>query len=67
MARSMCDGISVWSREMHRPASGKIIVRYSGTLERDAGDGVRVVFNDPIPVGRRAVQMALEMRVAIGH
>ena len=21
MARSMCDGISVWSREMHRPAS----------------------------------------------
>jgi adenylate cyclase len=45
------------------------VVRYSGTLERYAGDGVMVVFNDPIPVDNpalQAVQMALEMRVAIG-
>jgi Adenylate and Guanylate cyclase catalytic domain/GAF domain len=55
-------------REYHA-AIGEIIVRYSGTLERDAGDGVMVVFNDPIPVDNpalQAVQMALEMREAIG-
>jgi adenylate cyclase len=55
-------------REYHA-AIGEIIVRYSGTLERYAGDGVMVVFNDPIPVENpalQAVQMALEMRGAIG-
>jgi len=55
-------------REYHS-AIGEIIVRYSGTLERYAGDGVMVVFNDPIPVDNpalQAVQMALEMRDAIG-
>jgi class 3 adenylate cyclase len=55
-------------REYHA-AIGEIIIRYSGTLERYAGDGVMVVFNDPIPVTNpalQAVQMALEMRVAIG-
>ena len=55
-------------REYH-VAIGEIIVRYSGTLERYAGDGVMVVFNDPIPVDNpalQAVQMALEMRGAIG-
>jgi class 3 adenylate cyclase len=35
-------------REYHA-AIGEIIIRYSGTLERYAGDGVIVVFNDPIP------------------
>ena len=48
---------------------GEIIIKYSGTLERYAGDGVMVVFNDPVPVDNpalRAVQMALEMREAIG-
>jgi class 3 adenylate cyclase len=55
-------------REYHA-AIGEIIVRYSGTLERYAGDGVMVVFNDPIPVDNpalQAVEMALEMRGAIG-
>jgi adenylate cyclase len=50
-------------------AFGETIIRYSGTLERYAGDGVMVVFNDSIPVSNpalRAVQMALEMRVAVG-
>ena len=27
---------------------GEIIIKYSGTLERYAGDGVMVVFNDPV-------------------
>ena len=55
-------------REYHA-AIGEIIIRYNGTLERYAGDGVMVVFNDPIPVDNpalQAVQMALEMREAIG-
>ena len=31
-------------------AIGEISIKYSGTLERYAGDGVMVVFNDPVPV-----------------
>jgi class 3 adenylate cyclase/putative methionine-R-sulfoxide reductase with GAF domain len=53
----------------YHAAIGEIIVRYGGTLERYAGDGVMVIFNDPIPVDNpalQAVQMALEMREAIG-
>jgi adenylate cyclase len=55
-------------RDYHA-AIGEIIVKYSGTLERFAGDGVMVVFNDPVPVENPALQavlMALEMRAAIG-
>ena len=36
-------------REYHA-AIGEIIIKYSGTLEHYAGDGVMVFFNDPIPV-----------------
>ena len=55
-------------RDYHA-AIGEIIIKYSGTLERYAGDGVMVVFNDPVPVENpplQAVLMALEMRVGIG-
>ncbi|MGO9302429.1 MAG: GAF domain-containing protein, partial [Candidatus Korobacteraceae bacterium] len=55
-------------RDYHA-AIGEIIIKYSGTLERYAGDGVMVIFNDPVPVDNpalRAVQMALETREAIG-
>jgi class 3 adenylate cyclase/putative methionine-R-sulfoxide reductase with GAF domain len=55
-------------REYHE-AIGEKIIKYSGTLERYAGDGVMVVFNDPVPVENPALQavlMALEMREAIG-
>ncbi|MGB7886481.1 MAG: GAF domain-containing protein [Xanthobacteraceae bacterium] len=55
-------------RDYHS-AIGEIIVKYSGTLERYAGDGVMVVFNDPVPVENPALQavlMALEMRDDIG-
>jgi class 3 adenylate cyclase len=56
-------------REYHA-ATGEIINTYGGTLERYAGDGVMVVFNDPIPVDNPALQavlMAIEMRAAIGE
>jgi GAF domain-containing protein len=53
----------------YHAAIGTIINKYSGTLERYAGDGVMVIFNDPVPVENPALQavlMALEMRAAIG-
>jgi GAF domain-containing protein len=53
----------------YHAAIGEIIIKYSGTLERYAGDGVMVVFNDPVPVEKPALQavlMALEMRNVIG-
>jgi len=55
-------------REYHT-AIGEKIVKYGGTLERYAGDGVMVVFNDPVPIEKPALQavlMALEMRAVIG-
>ena len=55
-------------RDYHA-AIGEKINEYSGTLERYAGDGVMVVFNDPVPVDNpalKAVLMALEMRDVIG-
>jgi GAF domain-containing protein len=55
-------------RDYHA-AIGEIIVKYSGTLERFAGDGVMVIFNDPVPVENPALQavlMALDMRTEIG-
>ena len=36
-------------RDCHA-AIGEIIIKYNDTLERYAGDGVMVVFNDPVPV-----------------
>lgn len=48
---------------------GRLIFQYEGTLERFLGDGIMVVFNDPIPCAdhcQRAVRLALEMRDAVG-
>ena len=55
-------------RDYHA-AIGEIVIKYGGTLERYAGDGVMVIFNDPVPVENPALQavlMALEVREAIG-
>jgi GAF domain-containing protein len=55
-------------RDYHA-AVGELVIKYSGTLERYAGDGVMVIFNDPVSVENPALQavlMALEMRDAIG-
>jgi GAF domain-containing protein len=55
-------------RDYHA-AIGELVIRYSGTLERYAGDGVMVIFNDPVPVENPALQavlMALELRDALG-
>ena len=51
-------------REYHGEM-GRVILEHEGTLERFAGDGMMVFFNDPVPVpdpAERAVRMALAMR-----
>jgi adenylate cyclase len=51
-------------REYHE-AMGRLILEHEGTLERFAGDGMMVFFNDPVPVdnpSERAVRMAAAMR-----
>ena len=51
-------------REYHG-AIGGVIFEHEGTLERFAGDGVMVFFNDPLPCPdpcARAVRMAVAMR-----
>jgi adenylate cyclase len=44
---------------------GHLIHKHEGTLDRFTGDGVMVLFNDPLPCpdpSHRAVRMAVEMR-----
>ncbi len=44
---------------------GQLVHEYEGTVERFAGDGVMVLFNDPLPRpdhALRAVKMAVEIR-----
>lgn len=51
-------------REFHETV-GPMIFRFEGTLERFAGDGLMVFFNDPVPCpdpAMRAVRMALAVR-----
>jgi adenylate cyclase len=49
----------------YHAAMGRLIVEHEGTLDRFAGDGILVFFNDPFPLpepGKRAATMALAMR-----
>jgi adenylate cyclase len=51
-------------RQYHQ-ALGELIFRHEGTVEHFAGDGVVVLFNDPLPCpdpSARAVRMAIAMR-----
>ena len=51
-------------REYHAEL-GRAIIAYDGTIEHFAGDGVMILFNDPVPVENhelQAVRMALLMR-----
>jgi adenylate cyclase len=54
-------------REYHG-ALGPLIHRYEGTLDRFTGDGMLVLFNDPLPCpdpALRAVRLAVDMRDAV--
>jgi adenylate cyclase len=48
---------------------GGLIHKHEGTLDKYAGDGLMVLFNDPLPCTEpalRAVRMAVEMREQVG-
>ena len=54
-------------REYHAEL-GRAIVSYDGTIEHFAGDGVMILFNDPVPIDNhelQAIRMALVMRDAV--
>lgn len=56
-------------REYHA-AVGELIFQYEGTLERFAGDGLMVFFNDPVPCpdpAAHAVRMAVDMRTQVAQ
>jgi class 3 adenylate cyclase len=51
----------------YHAAIGRLILRHEGTIEFFAGDGIMVLFNDPVPIPdapQRAVGMALDMQEA---
>src|SRR5512140_687287 len=55
--------------EFHE-VTGKLILEYEGTLEHFTGDGITILFNDPLPIpnpAERAVRMALAIRECIGR
>ena len=52
----------------YHAAAGKLIERYEATLERYAGDGLMLFFNDPLPcpdAAHRALRFALDLRAEI--
>jgi class 3 adenylate cyclase len=54
----------------YHAAMGKLIFQFGGTLERFAGDGIMIFFNDPIPCpdhAEKAVRMALAMRETVSE
>jgi class 3 adenylate cyclase/PAS domain-containing protein len=54
-------------REYHAEL-GRAIMAYDGTIEHFAGDGVMILFNDPMPIENhemQAIRMALVMRDSV--
>jgi class 3 adenylate cyclase len=54
-------------REYHAEL-GRAIMQYDGTIEHFSGDGVMILFNDPVPVENhelQAVRMAVVMRASV--
>jgi class 3 adenylate cyclase len=51
----------------YHAAMGRLILEHEGTIEFFAGDGIMVIFNDPVVIANpveRALQMALDMQAA---
>jgi class 3 adenylate cyclase len=56
-------------REYHK-ALGELVDKFVGTLERFTGDGLIVLFNDPLPSSDpclAAARLAVEMRAGVGE
>src|SRR6202167_2271952 len=66
--RAEPEDIIVILQEYYR-CLGECIDQFEGTLQHFAGDGLMIIFNDPIPCADpavRAVRMAVEMRTGVG-
>ncbi len=51
-------------REFHQ-AAGEKVIEFEGTLEHFTGDGITILFNDPVPIpnpAERALRMAIAIR-----
>ena len=51
--------------QSYHETMGRLIHEYDGTIDHRAGDGIMVIFNDPLPCedpARRAVSLAVSMR-----
>ncbi len=51
--------------QLYHRDMGQLIAKYGGTIDHRAGDGIMVIFNDPIPCkdpAHRTVKMAIDMR-----
>jgi class 3 adenylate cyclase len=56
-------------REYHE-SLGKLVHKFAGTLERFTGDGLIVLFNDPLPIPDpclAAARLAIEMRASVNQ
>ena len=56
-------------REYHAEL-GREIMAYDGTIEHFSGDGVMILFNDPVPVENhelQAIRMAVAMRASVAR
>jgi class 3 adenylate cyclase len=56
-------------REYHQ-VTGRMVLEYEGTLEHFTGDGITILFNDPVQIANpaeRAVRLALAVRERIGR
>ena len=56
-------------REYHQ-ITGALVLESEGTLEHFTGDGMTILFNDPVPIpnpAERAVRMALAIRERVGR
>ena len=55
--------------QAYHEAMGQLIHAHGGTIDHRAGDGIMIIFNDPLPCddpAGTAVRMALEMRERMG-
>ena len=53
----------------YHSAAGELVFAHKGTLERFAGDGIMVIFNDPVPCANhcaRAVSLGVAIRDRVG-